>query len=254
MADENASPAVGAPAPTNAVPVAPSPAPVVEAVTSVDAAPAPEIAAEAPAEVAPAEPILETAAEPVVDPAVTADEAPKDPAVVEAGEATAPVYADFKMPEGFSVAPEQLTAFTGMLAKHNLTQEAGQELIDLHTSTLKTAIEQMGADMQQRQVDTFAETRKGWREDFFKTAGNRSDTIANDAKWAIHELVKDSKQRAELTDVLGFTGAGDNKAIINLLAAAARRLRERNAPAPGLPQNGARSGNPADRRYGKSAS
>lgn len=145
-----------------------------------------------------------------------------------------------------AIAPEQNSAFANLLGKYNLTQEAGQELMDFGGSIIKQTQERM----VQTQQDVFADTRRNFVKDFEKFAGNRRDTMLNDAKFAITELVKDKAQRTELWSVLSFTGAGDHKAVISAFANAGKRLRERNAPGPSLPQNGAKSGSPADRRYG----
>lgn len=243
MAD-GTDPTAGAPAPIEpvaAAPIAPVAAPVAEApapaepiAPAPEAAPVVEPAPEVPAEPAPAE----------LTPIEVAPEAP--PAEETKPEApAAPIYTEFKLPEGFKAAPEQIGAFTEVLGKYSLPQEAGQELMDLHTNALKSAAEAT----TQGQFDTFEQTRRTWREDFFKSAGNRSDTVANDAKQAIKDLVPDTAKRNELYEVLKFTGAGDHKAVINLLAAAGRKLRERSAPPQGVPMRG-QSQSAAERRYG----
>ena len=105
--------------------------------------------------------------------------------------------------------------------------------------------------MAQRQQDVFVETRRGWVQQFDKGAGNRRDTILNDAKFAITSTITDAKERAALWQVLGdVTGAGDHPAVVNLLGKIGARLRERNAPPSPIPNNAAKSANPADRRYG----
>jgi hypothetical protein len=197
------------------------------------------VSAEAVAEPTPqAEPAAaEAVAEPVVEAAPEPEAAP---------ESVVPTYEAFKVPEGLTLPDERVAEFTGVLGKYGLTQEAGQELLDLHASNLS----QMQTQMDQRQRDAFADTRRSWREDFYKSAGNRSDTMANDAKWAITQLVKDTAQRKELYTVLDNTGAGDHKAVIGLLARAARVMREQDAPPQGLPPRGpARTA--AERRYNK---
>lgn len=249
MAD-GIDPTAGAPAPIEpvaATPIAPAPAPVAEVSALAPAeliAPAPEVAPvvepapEVPAEPAPAELTpIEVAPEPAAEGEKPAEEVKPEPP-------PAPVYADFKLPEGVSVTPEQIAPFTDILGKHGISQEVGQELMDLHANALKQAAEAT----TQGQFDTFEQTRRTWREDFFKSAGNRSDTIANDAKQAIKDLVPDTAKRTELYEVLKFTGAGDHKAVINLLAAAGRKLRERAAPPQGVRMSG-QSKSAADRRY-----
>lgn len=222
------------PAAAAVVEAAPAPAePVVEA-APVEAAAVEEKSAEA----APAEPVVD----PVVpDPAKAAEAievAPLEPITYEA----------FNLPEGFEAPAERIEAFTGLLNEYSLSQEAGQKLMDLHAETIK----QVGDQMAQHQIDAFAETRSGWVKQFDKQAGNRRDTILNDAKWAIGEVVKDDKARQELWNVLAFTGAGDHPAVINAFASAAKRMRERSAPPQGLPAK-AQPTNPAERRYGTPA-
>lgn len=247
MAGETASPEGGAPADVGAVAAAPAEAPAIV----VEAPVSPEPVAEAPAasivegaeaaapatEGEPEAPAAEAAA------AVEAEAAPAE--TVEAVEPIKPVYETFNLPEGFQAAPEQTEAFTGLLGKYGLSQEAGQELMDLHATSLKA----VGEQLQQHQQDVFSETRRSWVQAFDKSAGNRRDTILNDAKWAITELVPDEKARTALWSVLGFTGAGDHPAVINAFAASAKRLRERAAPPPPVPPRGQPQSAP-DRRYG----
>ena len=218
--------------------------------------PTPEIAAEpalvegAPAEIAPIEGA--PAAEPAVEAIPAEGEKPAEVEAKPEGEAEVvapePIkYTDFKMPEGFKASPEQTEAFSSVLNKYGLTQEAGQELMDLHSNSLK----QMAEATSQGQQDVFAKMRSTWRDDFTTQAGNRRDTTLNDAKFALGEAVKDKKERAALDEVLGgVTGAGDHPLLINALARLGRRLRERSAPPQGVPLRGAPA-NKADQRYGR---
>jgi hypothetical protein len=245
------------------IPVAAAPEPVA-APAAAPAAPAPAVLSEAPPAAepeAPAAPAPEApAAEaPAAEPAAPAAEAPAPAAPAEgekpAAEAApaaeapaveAPKYAEvLKVPDGMTIAPDQLTGYSDLLGKHNLSPEVGQELMDFGAGIIKQAEEKM----TQRQVDVFTETRRGWVQDAQKQFGNKFDTTVNDAKFAITQLVPDKKARAELWNVLAFTGAGDHPAVIGAMAAAAKILRERGAPGKGLPQNGAKTGSPADRRY-----
>ena len=218
-------------------PVAPAP---IESV--IEAAPV-----EAPAETL--EAAESTKTEEAEKPVEAAAEEPKPAEHVEPAEPVALAYEAFKLPDGVSAAQEEIDTFTGILGEYKLPQEAGQKLMDLYGAATKKFVEQAA----QHQQDVFAQTRKDWREDFFKSAGNRSDTVANDAKFAITEAVKDPKARKEVWSVLDFTGAGDNKHVINAFAALGRRLRERSAPAPSISVNPNASLTKADKRYGPRA-
>lgn len=218
---------------------------------------APPVAADAPVAAAPADSVVETAPEPVVEAPVEATAEPvaepvvesapedaKEPVVETAPEPVLPTYEPFTLPEGLQAAPEQLQAFSGLAGKHGLSQEAAQEFMDMHASALQGA----QTAMDQRQRDVFSQTRRDFREDFYKSAGNRADTLANDAKFAIAQLVPDKKARAEVFSLLDYTGTGDHKAMIGMLAAAGKKLRERAAPPPPVPPKGAPE-RAADRRY-----
>lgn len=214
----------------------PAPAPAEAPATPV-AEPTPAAPVEAPA----AEPAAPT--EPAADPA--ASDAPAEPTGPET--AAAPAYSDFKFPEGVTADPAQISAYTNILGKHGISQEAGQELVDFHTN----AMQQVATAAAQRQKDVFAETQRVWAADVDKEFGNRRDTVVNDAKWAITELVPDKKARADLWNVLAYTGAGNHKAVIRAFANAAKRLKERGAPAQaGSPKNSQTVSAP-DRRYGQ---
>ncbi len=139
----------------------------------------------------------------------------------------------------------QLGAYTGILAKHNISPEAGQELMDLGATLVRSQIDAT----VQSQHDAFAETRRGWVQEVDKF-GNQRDTIINDAKFAIVDTIKDAKERQAVWDVLGMTGAGDNPQFIKAMAKIGKRLRERSAPPADLPNSQQRNGSPADRRYG----
>jgi hypothetical protein len=246
MAGENISASgggsEGVDTPSVGVETAPAVAPPVEAV------------AESPAQT---ETILEgqaaEAAPPVVDadsPTTEKSADTKPEAKIEAEvEAPTPLSFDaFKLPEGFVAEKEIGDSFVGLLGDLKLNAEQGQKLLDLHASTFKAYQDRVA----QKQQDEFEATKAAWAEDFYKTAGNRRDTIANDAKWAISQLVPDAGGRKELFNVLAFTGAGNHPALINLMAAAAKKMRERGpAPTP-VQSNKASAGSPWDNRYGGS--
>lgn len=179
-------------------------------------------------------------------PAPVEGEKPAEPAAEAAPAPEPPKYAELlKVPEGLTMAPDQMTGYAALLTKFNLTPEAGQEMMDFGGAFLKQAQE----NLVQNQHDVFAETRRGFVAEAQKTFGNKFDTTVNDAKFAITSLVPDKKARAELWSVLSFTGAGDNRHVIGAFAAAGKILRERAAPGPSNPVNGTKSGNPAERRY-----
>ena len=233
-------------APVDAAPIVAAPAVTAEAAPApvVEAAPEAAVVAEpAPSEAAP-EPVVGSLVEGAPEAAAVEPEAAK-PAEAEVAPEPAPTYEAFKLPEGFTVPEDRMGAFTELAGKQRLSQEDAQSFLDLHAETMKT----VQAAMDQRQRDVFDQTRAGWRDQFAKEAGNRRDTMLQDAKWAISELEPDEAKRKEVWSALSFSGMGDHPAIIRLLSNAAGKMRERTAPAtPLAPERGAI--NPADRRYG----
>lgn len=231
------------------VPVAVETAPLAEAPAPVTELPV--------TEEAPVEPVTEEIpAEPVVEdvPAAAVEEVPAEPAIepeaapaAEAAPAELPTYEAFDLPEGISLADEDLSELTTVFGKYGLTQEAAQDLATFGAERIKRGVEQAQEAMAQSQQDVFNQTRQGWVKEFERQAGNQRNTILNDAKAAIKDAVPDEKQRAALWDVLAYTGAGDHPAVINLLSAIGKRNREGKAPGPSIATT--ISGNPADRRY-----
>jgi hypothetical protein len=217
----------------------------------VDAAPAVVVDAPAPAAEVVAASAVETPAEPaaIETPEVVAASEIKadgegDPEVKPELPASL-AYDDFKLPEGFQAAPDQIKAFSDLIGSHQVPQETAQKLIDLHTAEMAAFAERT----VQAQQDAFIETRQGWVKDFEERAGNRRDTIINDAKWAIGQLVPSAEKRKEIWSVLAFTGAGDHFAVINLMAAAAKKMREPSTSPNPTPNKSGRGLSAADRRY-----
>lgn len=251
--------------PSSDTPIAPA-APV--AVEAVSAPVTPEVSPAAPVETAPAAGAVEAAPAPEpaspetppapadapkTDAAATPDAKPAEvkPAEVKPPEAEKPafpVYAEFKMPEGFKAEAEKITGYTNILGKYNIPQEAGQELVDFHASQMRQAMEQV----QRQQIDTFNDTQREWVKDIDKEFGNKRDTVIQNAKWVIDQYGGTKAQKEELWGVLNFTGAGNHKATIRVFNNLAKQLRERGAPqvTQSAPAN---QGNAADRRYGRTA-
>ncbi len=242
------------PDPTDAAAAAPVAAP--------ESAPAEPAAAPA----GPAEPVAEAAApEAVSEPAAEATETPENPAetaeaaeaapegekpaeaeaVGEAAQPAFPTYEPFKLPEGVTLTDERGTALNNMLGKMGLSQEHGQEIVNFGAGLLQ----EHAKALEQHQHDVFAETRRNWRNDFEKTAGNRRNTLLGDANHALVEAFPNAKDREALQSVLAFTGVGDHPLMIRAFAALGKKLREPSAPLPGIPARQPQSA--ADRRYGR---
>jgi hypothetical protein len=250
MADV-ASPSSDAPVVSTAAAETPAVAPITPTPEVSPAAPV-ETAPVAGAETAPVSDAAPTPTPPSADApktdAVSPDAKPAEEKPAEAEKPAVPVYAEFKMPEGFKAEAEKIQGYTNILGKYGVSQEAGQELIDFHASQMKQYADQVS----RQQVDTFNDTQRQWVKDIDKEFGNKRDTAIGNAKWVIDQYGGSKQQKQELWDVLNFTGAGNHKAMIRTLNNVAKQLRERDAP-PISQAAPAKSGNPADRRYGRTA-
>lgn len=231
-----AAPVGAAPGATEGPGVEPGIAPEIEIGTD----PAPEPVVDAPAEQVPA--TEEAAAE---TPAEGAEAKPEGEQAAEPEPKVFPTYEDWTVPEGMEMQTEQTGALNNIFGKHNLSQEAGQEIIDYGSGILRKAQEQMA----QHQQEVWADTQTTWRKDCQTQFGNRYNTMVNDAKTAITEAVPNDKDRAALWDALNLTGAGNHPAVVKAFAAIGRRSRERGAPAPNISSTVQKS--PAERRYGR---
>ncbi len=252
MAEENPS-VEGALDPVETPPPAVEPLIAPEVVVPVKTA-----TAEAPVEVAPVEaaveapageeaaaeaPATEAAAE---TPAETPEAPAEEAAAEEPAEPVKPVYEAFKLPEGIQAAPEQIEQFTDTIGKYGLTQEAGQELMDLHA----TALKEMNDSLLERQTDTFNTMRNDWKQQFYDRHPNDHNTVLDDAKLAVSTTIKNVDKRKAFWGALGMTGAGDHPDVVEGLAAIGKRFREAGAPPKGLPANPTAGMKPGDRRYG----
>lgn len=255
MADDTGAPEpVETPLPAAepvAAPVdAPTETPAVEAPVET---PAPEAPVEAPAEEAPAaEPVAEPAEAPAEEsPAEAPAEAPaEEKPAEEAAEAPKPTYEAFKLPEGVKAEPEQMTAYHEVLGKYGLTQEAGQDLIDLHTKAIQETAQSITDQMVQRQTDVFTKMQDDWREEFYGRHPNNHNTVLDNAKFAVADTIKNAEKRKAFWGALSLTGAGNHPDVVDGLAAIGKRLREGSSPPNGLPANSRSGLTAAERRYG----
>lgn len=235
--------------------------------------------------------VVEAAVEPVVEPEVTKlhtdteslletlgdkpaePEAPKEEALVEAkpeevkpeGEKPAQVepeaapesepiaYEAFKLPEGIEPDQGQIGEYTGLLGKHRIPQEVGQELLDLHTAALTTFVDGQRERTLADQHAAFDAVRADWRKQVmadeqlggagWETAkgviARTRDLFMSGSKPGTPEYVKDTK---EFNDFLRVTGAGDHPAFLKFIHNVGRRFDEPALPPSDIkpsPNNGA---------------
>lgn len=147
--------------------------------------------------------------------------------------APTPVYDQFTLPEGFSTEGEQVKKFTDLLsdlevngkADHALLQEFGQKAVDMYTTEVKTAVE----NLQKLYNDTWTRTKLDWKESFLKDpeiGGNRFQTSVDSANSFIRMHGGTEDQQAEFRNLMNTTGIGNHPAMIRLLAKAGTAMSE----------------------------
>ncbi|MGC1300577.1 MAG: hypothetical protein WA869_36580, partial [Alloacidobacterium sp.] len=161
------------------------------------------------------------------DPAKPVDGAanPADPAV-----AAPPVYTSFELPEGLSLDAEKMTAYTGVLGKYNLPQEAGQELMNMHAEAMQTYADHM----MREQHRIFAETRENWTRQVMADPelGGAGHQTAMGAIARMRDLLVSEPDRPAFEEFLRVTGAGDHPAFLKVLHKVARYFDEPAMPPP----------------------
>lgn len=105
-------------------------------------------------------------------------------------EAPAVTYEDFTLPDGWDIDANVKEKYQEVAAKHNLSQEAAQEFVDMYI------------DMQQKQTDAFLAMKDQWMEQTLNDeefGGHKLDESARRANEAVR-AVADDDFRKLLTD------------------------------------------------------
>lgn len=231
------------PAPVS-VPLTDTSAPAAAATPPVPAVEAPAVeVATAPAietkEAAPAEPAKpgETVADVPSLLEGAGEKKPADPAQPGEKPAEQPVqpqlattYQAFEMPEGLVAAPEKMEAYTGVLGKYGISQEAGQELVNLHADAMKNFAE----ETLRNQHKAFNETRSKWANEVRADPelGGAGHQTAMTAVARMRDLFVAEKDLPAFNEFLRVTGAGDHPQFLKLLHNAARHFDEPPLPPP----------------------
>lgn len=239
-----ASPAAAAPiSPASAAPnagdaAAATTAPAVPA-AAAEAAPEASAAPPAPAATVLGDALASEAPPPSEEPAISPQPAEAAPTETEkdAGPsdepAPPPSYEPFSLPDGVTVEPERLGAFTGLLgqfesdakADHAKVQEFGQQLVDYHIAEVQSAIERQ----RQSYEAAWNRQRQSWKETFLadpELGGARFQTTVDAALNFIRTHGGDDAQQAEFRQLMDSSGLGNHPAMLRLLANAGMAMRE----------------------------
>ena len=189
----------------------------------------------------PAEP-----AKPGDAPAADAPKAADAPAVVAAEPVT---FEAFTLPEGVTLAEDQVKTFTDTLVNPELAPQArAQALVDMHVAALQQYADSTAA----AQHKAFGDMRAGWRTEVMADAelGGAGHQTAMAAVARMRNLFVPESERAAFNSAMDLTGAGDHPAILRAFYRASRLfdepapLRESGRPPPNIGRrpNGAAHG------------
>jgi len=152
---------------------------------------------------------------------------------------TAESYADLKVAEGFTVNDAALTDAKAIFTEAQVPPEAAQKLLDLYTTNLKTATEQLAAAHQEQ----FTALNTKWVSET-----NALPEMQGEAKkqtLAILGRTMDEFGSPEAREAFNLTGAGNNPHIVKYILSLAQAVVEGGPTPQGAPPT-------ADPRKGKS--
>lgn len=138
-------------------------------------------------------------------------------------------YADFKVPEGYTLDPEIAKEAGTMFKGMNLNQEQAQSLVDFYTAKVTAAVE--------APFKLWGDTQKEWIGQIEKEYGPLDGAKVIEIKSTIAKVV-DSLGPTLATpfrEAMDITGAGNNPAFIKAFYALAKQLGEGTAVKGGSP-------------------
>lgn len=180
-----------------------------------------------------------------VDPAAAAPAGEVKPGEVKPGEVKkedgAPEkYADFKLPEGFTLDKEKFSKFQDLAKGLGISQDGAQKLIDLASANSMAA--------EKAQADAWAKTRETWVAEIKadpEIGGQNLDASVQLAKRALKEFAND-----KVIHFLETTGYGDNPDLVRMFVNIGKRMSE-DKLVDGKPSGTADGRTAAEVLYGK---
>lgn len=127
-------------------------------------------------------------------------------------------YADFKVPEGFTLDKAVLGEATPLFKNANLTQEQAQAFVDFYTKHQKDAAE--------APYNKYMETRKAWVDQVKAELGTGLPAVRAEIGRALNSLGLPKADIDGFRAAMDLTGAGDNPGFVKVFSAMAKRISE----------------------------
>ncbi len=138
-------------------------------------------------------------------------------------------YADFKVPDGFTLDPKVAEEATGIFKGLNLSQDAAQKLIDFHVAKTQEAHE--------APFKAFAEMTQSWKDAVAKQYGAAIEPGGTHAVAVARLLSQLGPAEAPFREAMDTTGIGSHPAFVAAFVKLAEMLGEGthvqgNSPSP----------------------
>jgi hypothetical protein len=127
-------------------------------------------------------------------------------------------YADFKVPDGFTLDPKVAEEATGIFKGLNLSQDAAQKLVDFHVAKTQEAHE--------APFKAFAEMTQGWKDAVAKQYGAAIEPGGTHAVAVARLLSQLGPAEAPFREAMDTTGVGSHPAFVAAFVKLAEMLGE----------------------------
>jgi len=131
-------------------------------------------------------------------------------------------YADFKVPEGFTLNKEAVEAALPVFKELGLTQDQAQKLVDIQTKR--------EAELAKSGQGDYAAMREGWRKEVLAdntlSAGGRVKPEVLQTIGRAIDGLGDTKLAGEFRQIMDTTGVGDNPAFVRAFFKLAQQVTE----------------------------
>jgi hypothetical protein len=149
-----------------------------------------------------------------------------------------------KLPENFTVDDGTKESLGTFAAKHKLSQEVMQELIELGASRSKAEAEAAASS----QLQAWKDTNEKWRNEIFADKELGGDKLDAVVRPTVSKMLDTLPNAAEFRQALNVTGAGNHPAMVRALYHLAQQLTE-GGPVQGKPALPKAQVNPAHVMY-----
>jgi hypothetical protein len=130
-------------------------------------------------------------------------------------------YTDFKVPEGFALDPKVAEEAGTIFKELNLSQDAGQKLVDFYAAKIK--------DMAEAPLKAYTDTRAKWQKETVSNSklGNGTN-LHPEVQRAVSQVIESLGHdlAGKFRSAMDLTGAGDNPAFVEAFHVLSQRLSE----------------------------